>query len=147
MKEFSIFVLSHGNFAKEALVSAEMILGEQGNVKTFGLFPGMGLEDLREPVEKAMLEARAQGAKQFVFLTDLPHGTPSNLALRLSLEQSDITNISGFNMPLLIELCSCDAIDMALLAEVTQGAGESVVNLTQKAKADLNKKAAAEEDL
>ena len=43
-----IIIASHGNFAEELLRSAELIAGEQKNVRTFGLHPGDSVDKFKD---------------------------------------------------------------------------------------------------
>ena len=96
-----ILVVTHGNFGKILIESAEMIIGKQPNVKALGLMPGMDPLDFR----KKIIDELKSLPKKTIILSDLFGGTPSNVSASLSTEY-DIECISGVNMVSLIEACT-----------------------------------------
>lgn len=96
-----IIIVSHGNFAKEMLASAEMIVGEQENVQVFGLHLGGSVEKLKSEVAEAIEKALAQG--EVLVLTDMFAGSPFNLTFSL-METYSFWHITGVNLPMLLEI-------------------------------------------
>ena len=47
----SLLVITHGAFAQALLSTAEMIFGEQKNISSLTLMPGMQIEDFRLKIE------------------------------------------------------------------------------------------------
>lgn len=93
-----IFLLTHGRAGEEILRSTEMITGEISNVYAFSLLPDMSPENYAELIRKKLNEAPAGS----IVLTDLFGGTPSNVAISLSME-FDIFVVSGLNIAMLID--------------------------------------------
>lgn len=92
---------SHGNYAKEALKSAEMIIGEQNNVACFSLSETMDLAMTIEEAQKAFeLLEKKSGT---LILVDIMGGTPGNVATIIKKKNSQVRLLTGFNLPLLIE--------------------------------------------
>ena len=52
--ENMILLGTHGRFGEELIRSAELILGEMKNVRSFSLLPGMALEDYLPPAAEAL---------------------------------------------------------------------------------------------
>lgn len=96
-----LLVGSHGNFARELVKSAEMIVGEMEQVRAFSLEPGMSLADFVAEIRPVLEEMRGPG----LCLVDLFGGTPSNTFAALS-GTYDIQVVSGLNMGMLIEAYS-----------------------------------------
>ncbi|MGY3778560.1 PTS sugar transporter subunit IIA [Isobaculum melis] len=99
--EVAVLLMSHGNFAKEAMKSAELIIGKQANMATLGVH----LEDQVDALREEMLEKVKQldTTKGLVVVTDIIGGTPMNLAGAL-IGQENLVISSGLSLPLLLEL-------------------------------------------
>ncbi len=72
-----ILMASHGEFAKAALASAEMIAGKQENVFALALTVDKTLEDLEREVETAYTELK-KNCDIVVALCDIYGGSPFN---------------------------------------------------------------------
>lgn len=95
-----ILVVTHGNFGKELLKSAELIIGDQENVKTLSLNRGDNIEELYSCVNK-QIEQLDEGEGVLVF-TDLFGGSPSNVTAA-NMKETYFESLSGVNLPMLIE--------------------------------------------
>lgn len=111
MKSFYTVLLSHGNFAKEALKSAEMIAGDMPDFAAVGLFPGMGREELEAAVNAVLSSEAARQKEKVLLLCDVPYGTPSNVALLMAAQNKNITVISGLSLPLVLNAYDWDSMD------------------------------------
>ena len=97
-----IILASHGDFANGILQSAQMIFGEQENVKAVTLMPSEGPDDLKEKLKEAI--ASFDNQDEVLFLVDLWGGTPFNQASGLFEEHKEKWAIvAGLNLPMLIE--------------------------------------------
>lgn len=98
--EVAILLMSHGDFAKEAMKSAEMVFGRQENYETLSVF----LVDQVDALRQEMFEKveRLDTSKGLLVFTDIVGGTPMNLAGCL-LERENTVVCSGLNLPMLIE--------------------------------------------
>lgn len=106
MKPFAVLLASHGNYAREALRSAEMIIGRQENVRTMSI-------DLETSIPAAKAEFHAlinelDTDNGLLILTDIVGGTPSNLAAEKLITNTNgsVQAIAGFHLPMLLELFS-----------------------------------------
>lgn len=96
-----IILVSHGDFAKSALQSAEMIVGKQENCVALSLTPEKGLDDLYEELVDSYEQLeRSNGV---MILTDINNGSPTNAAIQLLLSNKEAVCIAGFNLPILLE--------------------------------------------
>lgn len=93
-------MMSHGDFAKEAMKSAEMVFGKQDNYETMSVF----LVDQVDALRQEMLEKveKLDTSKGLLVFTDIVGGTPMNLAGSLLGKENTIV-CSGLNLPVLIE--------------------------------------------
>lgn len=101
--ENAIILASHGDFAKAALESLEMIVGKLENTKTLALRPGTNLNDFIAMMESTYQELdTANGA--FIF-TDIYGGTPSNAAgvMLMQHPEAELKAYSGLNLSVLLE--------------------------------------------
>ena len=73
-----IIIASHGDFANGILQSAQMIFGEQENVKACTLMPDEGPEIIKNKMLDAIKSFDDQN--EVLFLVDLWPGTPFNQA-------------------------------------------------------------------
>lgn len=100
-KEVAVLLMSHGNFAKSAIESAELIIGKQENYETLSVFVVDHVNSLKEE----MLEKveRLDTSKGLIVFTDIIGGTPMNLAGNL-IERENTIICSGLNLPILLEI-------------------------------------------
>lgn len=131
-----LVLVSHGNFAMEALKSAEMIMGPIKNVNVLSVVPGMDLKETARKLEEAVNEVK--GNAGVIIMTDIIGGTPSNAAGILSLSMDNILALSGFNMPMLLEVLISRNLCLKEIAEKICNAGrDSIVNITESVKKSL----------
>lgn len=96
----ALLLMSHGDFAREAMKSAEMVFGKQENYETLSVF----LVDQVDALKKEMFEKvdKLDTSKGLLVFTDIVGGTPMNLAGNL-LGRENTMICSGLNLPMLIE--------------------------------------------
>lgn len=97
--EKMILLGTHGRFGEELIKSAELILGEMKNVRSFSLLPGMALEDYVPSVKETLQEL----PKGTLCLVDLFGGTPCNAFCALSREYGNVV-VTGLNLAMLMEV-------------------------------------------
>ncbi len=100
-KEIAVLLMSHGDFAKSAIESAELIIGKQENYETLSVF----LVDHVNSLKEEMLEKveRLDTSKGLIVFTDIVGGTPMNLAGNL-IERENTIICSGLNLPILLQV-------------------------------------------
>ncbi|MFD1414421.1 PTS sugar transporter subunit IIA [Oceanobacillus jeddahense] len=116
---FGILVMTHGDFGKAAMDSAQLIVGEQENYETISVFVVDNLDDLKQEMEEKVKSLDT--SKGLVILTDIVGGTPINLASNL-LTREDTIIASGVNLPLLLEVLMNRGKEVSELEEVIQAA-------------------------
>ena len=128
MKEIPVILISHGHYAKYALESAEMIIGKQENCEVISVTEDKDLDSVTKELEEVYKKLKNE--KGVIILTDIRGGTPSNAAANLLVRESDILALSGYNMPLLLELFTNRDLGMEeLKASLYEAFNESLVDL------------------
>lgn len=102
MKEVAVVLMSHGYYAKEALKSAEMIIGELDNVATIAVTPEKDLEAVIGELQEVL--KTVDDSNGVLLLSDILGGTPSNVAGTIVMTHKNVLGITGFNLPMLLEL-------------------------------------------
>lgn len=98
----SILVVSHGDFAKSLIQTAEMIAGKQGNVSWVSLAPNDGVDSLKAKLDTQI--AKFPKDAPILILADLWGGSPFNAAAQIAAENPKETAlIAGVNLPILLE--------------------------------------------
>ncbi|TGA99751.1 PTS sugar transporter subunit IIA [Sporolactobacillus shoreae] len=96
-----IILVSHGNFAKEVLASAEMIIGEIENIQAVCMTMDDGSSGLKEKMEQAL--ERFSNREGVLIIADLPGGTPCNVASVLAQSSDGIAVMTGLNLAIVVE--------------------------------------------
>ena len=97
-----IILITHGHFGEELYLSAEMILGKQGNVSCIAVEPGKALTEAVDQLDAIITKNASKGA---LILTDMFGGSPSNVAFSYA-GQPNIEIVSGVNLPMLLKAFS-----------------------------------------
>ena len=113
--ENGILVVSHGLLAESCVASAEMIAGKVNSSRVQTLTLELG-EDANEFCKNMTVKSEKllENNKKLSILTDLIGGTPNNVALRISIDNSRIFVITGYNLMLLIDIFSKLDIDFSI---------------------------------
>ncbi len=98
----SILVVSHGDFAKSLVTTAEMIAGKQEQVGWVSLAANDGVDSLSDKVASALADF-PEGTPTLI-LADLWGGSPFNAAAQFAAKNSQsIALVAGVNLPILLE--------------------------------------------
>jgi len=103
-KTRKFLIATHGAFAKGAKSALDIIAGEMDNVFLIQAY----LDDSR-PVEDELEDVLATitDTDELIIFTDLLGGSVNNIMLRNALREN-VHIVSGFNLPLLIEIVLSD---------------------------------------
>ena len=132
----NILVMSHGEFAEGICKSAEMIIGEQENLKTVIFNPGESLDTLVEKLKRAINEF--DNDFSHLLLVDIFGGSPSNATALLLAENYKISAVSGVNLPMLLEALTereNTAADM-LVKQLKAAGNEGIIDITEAFSAE-----------
>lgn len=131
----NFIVASHGFYAQEALNAAKLIIGEAADkIHVISVTPAktysICLEELQDLY--ASFEDKESGV---LILTDIYGGTPANISSILALNKPNIQIYSGFNLPVIIELCLSAPQSLDDACRVIESIySESFVNVSEKLK-------------
>lgn len=130
--ERGILVASHGDFAKGALMTVEMFVGEttKDRVRTLGLMPGENISEF-ELLFKNQVNELLEQNNEVIVVTDLIGGSPNNVALNQFLTSNNVQVVTGFNIPLLVELISSNNLEINL-ETIVDNAQKSLFNVKQQ---------------
>ena len=132
----NILVMSHGEFAEGICKSAEMIIGDQENLKPVIFNPGESLDTLVEKLKKAINEF--DNDFPHLLLIDIFGGSPSNATALLLAENYKINAVSGVNLPMLLEALTereNTAADM-LVKQLKAAGNEGIIDITEAFSAE-----------
>ena len=131
MKEIPVILISHGHYSKYAFESAEMIVGKQENCEVISVTEDKDLESVTKELEEVYKKLKNE--KGVIILTDIRGGTPSNATANLLVRADGILALSGYNMPLLLELFTNRELLMDELKECLYEAfNESLADLREE---------------
>ncbi|GMA08812.1 PTS mannose transporter subunit IIAB [Tetragenococcus halophilus subsp. flandriensis] len=99
MDKTAIIVVTHGHFGDELIRSSELIMGKLENIYSISLLEEMDPLDLIKNIQEILNNEM----DNYIILTDLFGGSPSNLVSRFALTENVIA-LSGVNLPMLIEV-------------------------------------------
>ena len=80
-----------------------MIIGPCDHLLCVSITPQMNNEEARQQMKRAY-ESLHQQCDEVLIFTDLLCGTPNNVAVRLMMDEEDITVLTGYNLAILVEL-------------------------------------------
>lgn len=95
-------LISHGEYAKETVKSAEMITGKVNNYLSIAFKENMTLETLNEKVNYILEKNDSEKCKAII--TDIYGGTPFNVANKVVQKYQNIQLVTGLSISLLIFL-------------------------------------------
>ncbi|GBD66340.1 PTS sugar transporter subunit IIA [Tetragenococcus halophilus] len=110
-----IIVMTHGDFGKAAMESAQLIVGQQDNYDTVSVFVVDGVEQLKQELFDKVNQLDTSNG--LILFTDIVGGTPTNLASEL-LTREDALVVAGVNLPILLEVFTNCTKDIQSLKEI-----------------------------
>ncbi|MDI3311517.1 MAG: PTS sugar transporter subunit IIA [Thermoanaerobacterium sp.] len=130
-----IILVSHGPYAEALYESLKMIYGEQDKIETINFKIGESIDDLRKKI--GLAKKRLQTEEVLIFV-DIMGGSPYNVS---SLEIDDKVNvITGFNMPMILEILSRRNEKLSVVSNIAKNAGKNgIVDVHEKLYERLNK--------
>ena len=113
--EVAVILASHGYLAKEALRSAEMIVGKQENCAYLAVTENLNLDQAKEKMNQMYDELDTSNGT--IIICDILGGTPSNVSGTFCLEKDNVLVLSGLNLPMLLDLFTNRNRSLAELAD------------------------------
>lgn len=121
-----IIVMTHGDFGKAAMESAQLIVGQQDNYDTLSVFVVDDVEKLKEELFDKV--DRLDTSKGLIVFTDIVGGTPTNLASEL-LTREDVLVVAGVNLPVLLESFTNRENNIHTLKEIIRNAYDQSLDI------------------
>lgn len=101
----NFIIVTHGEFGAYLVEAAEYIVGHQeAGVKVVAISQRVAVAEIRERIRRAISELN--GPDGIILFTDIPGGTPSNLAFPLVKDASNAEMITGVNLYMLVSAFS-----------------------------------------
>ena len=134
MRHFGIVIAAHGRLAAAFRESAEMICGPTQRIVVLGLDPEDSPESFADRLRKE-LDAMTGPV---LILTDLPGGTPHNVATVVARGRPETAVVSGVNLGIVIEAAtSTESLDVEAVARLVSAGRESIVDATTRLVRDV----------
>ena len=94
-------IVTHGEFGAYLVEAAESIVGRQADgVAVVSISARLSVDEVRRRVETAV--QGLDSGEGLIVVTDIPGGTPSNVALPAVKDMPNVAVISGLNLYMLI---------------------------------------------
>jgi len=101
----NFIIVTHGEFGAYLTEAAESIVGRQEEgVRVISISSRVGVAEIRQRIQSAVTQLR--NAEGLILFTDMPGGTPSNLAFPLLKDVRNAEMITGLNLYMLISAFS-----------------------------------------
>ena len=122
-----VILVTHGKLAEGILSAAQLIVGDQTDVKIFGVELGCDLEKLKKGITD-LLEEYSKENEFVVIMTDIFYGTPFNIITSL-MESYDFIHITGINLGIVLEvLMKKDELCNDELNQIIEQGKQGIVN-------------------
>ncbi|MFB0526014.1 MAG: PTS sugar transporter subunit IIA [bacterium] len=125
-------IITHGDFGRQLVKAAQIILGELEEVWALSLHENEGLETLSGRIGKILKKGNEQSKGKIIFV-DMFGGTPANASLKF-VNDERVEIISGVNLPMLIAGINYrQSLPLKELARLIREKGEeSILDVKQK---------------
>jgi len=101
----NFIIVTHGEFGAYLTEAAESIVGRQEEgVRVVAISPRVSVSEIRERIRRAIAELSSVGG--LILFTDMPEGTPSNLAFPLVKDVPNAEMVTGLNLCMLVSAFS-----------------------------------------
>jgi len=123
-----LVLVTHGRLAEEFVAAMEHVVGQQDQVRTVAIGPDDDMEERRSEIIASVEDV--DGGDGVILLTDMFGGTPSNLAISMLGQASNMEVIAGINLPMLIKLASVrESTPLADAVAAAREAGQRYINV------------------
>jgi len=129
----NFLIVTHGEFGAYLTEAAESIVGPQAEgVRVLSISPRVAVGELRERIRRAIAEL--SGADGLILFTDMPGGTPSNLAFPLVQNAPRVEMVTGVNLYMLVSAFGhrADTALPALVEKVLADGQRSVCDVRRR---------------
>jgi PTS system mannose-specific IIA component len=121
-----VLIVTHLDFGKQLLETAESIIGKQELCKALSVDTSQSMEQILGDIQLSVTELdKGDGV---IILTDMFGGTPSNLSFSL-LKSYNLEVITGANLPMLLKIFSSRNLSLKELANEAKIAGKKGIRV------------------
>lgn len=131
----NILLVTHGDFGKELLNSAEIIIGKIEDSESISFKLGENYEHLSRKVEETI--ERLTKNDELIVFTDMYGGSPFN-AVSKAMKNNKFYHVTGINFPLFIDIAvNRNSYSMLEIAEkIIKNGKKSIVFVNDKFTTD-----------
>jgi len=123
-----LVLVTHGRLEEEFVAAMEHVVGRQEQVRTVAIGPDDDMEERRSEIIASVEDV--DSGNGVILLTDMFGGTPSNLAISMLGQGSNMEVIAGMNLPMLIKLASVrGSAPLPEAVAAAQEAGKRYINV------------------
>ncbi|OAT45702.1 PTS system N-acetylgalactosamine-/galactosamine-specific IIA component [Proteus hauseri ATCC 700826] len=94
-----LIVSGHLNFASGMASAVKAIAGEQQDIAFIDFLESISPDELEKQMRQAI---DSMDCQQYLFLTDLPGGTPCNRAMAIMMQNPAVEVLAGVNLPMIV---------------------------------------------
>ena len=121
-----LVLVTHGRLAEEFISVMEHVVGPQGQIAAVCMAPQDDIEAKRKEIQRRVQEVDT--GKGVLVLTDMFGGTPSNIAISITID-GKVEALAGINLPMLIKLASVRKTEaLHTAAQLAQEAGRKHIH-------------------
>ena len=132
----NLIVMTHGEFGSYLIEAAEGVVGRQeAGIVSIGISARTPVDEVSRRLRKTIDEL--QGKSGIIIATDMPGGTPCNIAMPLARGRADVRVLGGVNLYMLVT--AFNFRKTLALDELT----EKMISAGRRSIADLNSLLAA----
>ena len=123
----NFIVVTHGEFGAYLVEAAESIVGRQtSGIRVISISSRVSVPEIRTRISKALDELSSKDG--LILFTDMPGGTPSNLAFPALKDRAGAEMISGVNLYMLVSAFNNrDRMPLAKLVEKVLADGQKSI--------------------
>lgn len=134
-----VIIISHNDVAREMIKCCQTIVGRLECLETISFYSDEHLIDLEEKFDDAL--AKLEGCTGILVLIDMFGGSPSNIAIKKLADYPDMEILSGFNIPMILELISRESITniIQLKEKLLNRSKAGIIDIKELMNSRLNK--------
>ncbi len=121
-----VLIVTHLDFGKQLLLTAESIIGRQNRCKALSVDTSKPMEEILGDIQLSVKEL--DEGDGVIILTDMFGGSPSNLSFSL-LNSYNLEVITGANLPMLLKILTNRNLSLEDLANEGKIAGKKGIRV------------------
>ncbi|MEQ4925369.1 PTS galactosamine/N-acetylgalactosamine transporter subunit IIA [Proteus hauseri] len=139
-----LIVSGHLNFASGMASAVKAIAGEQQDIVFIDFVESISPDELEKQMRQAI---DSMDCQQYLFLTDLPGGTPCNRAMAIMMQNPAVEVLAGVNLPMIVNAAfereGCSTLE---LVQTLREIGHDSIQDIREQLAQIDSTDAKEED-